>query len=377
MTRIRILYDAGPAMDNKKTGVGYYVDRLAESIQENYDKEVQLIGYYFNFLNRKKFISKPGIILNKVWLVPGKFLGLCRKFGFQPLLQLIVPRSYDAVIFTNYVSLPQFPKRKTLLVIYDLCFIDHPEFIQDKNLNFLQHYCPPSIRKADIIITISEFTKQRIVKLFPGIKAKIIVTPIPPEAKKTIKIDLPRRLTAMGILKGGYILYVGTIEPRKNLQALMKAYAKLSEELQKNYSLVLAGGKGWHDEDIIKEIKSMQNNGINIIMTGYISDEEKSALYKNAAAFVLPSHYEGFGMTILEAMQYEVPLAVSDIPVFHEVAGNAALYFNKDNTDDISKKLSNLLTKNNLRMKLKKESRKQLGSFSWKRNADKVYEEII
>lgn len=374
----KVLFDASPMLDIQKTGVGYYVTNLMEAVQDLYGKELELTGYYFNFLNRHPSKNKyEGMNLYKIWLVPGKFISVCRRLGFQPWLELFVNKRSDTVLFTNYVSLPQIRKTtRTVLIIYDLGFLDVPEYTQTKNLNFLKKFCPPSIRQADTIVTISDFTAKRLRHYFPELKSDIVVTPIPPMGEPTKNSSISENLLSKGVAKGKYILFFGTIEPRKNLVNLINAYSLLDQKIQAEFSLVLAGGKGWKDEEILETIDSAKSEGLNIITTGYVSDEEKASLYTNAACFALPSHYEGFGMPVLEAMQYDIPVAISDIEVFHEVADNAATYFNKDDPKDISNKLSLLLGDKKLSASMVAKGKLQLKKFSWKDNAAKVYKAL-
>lgn len=377
MSKRRVLFDAGAMLSNQKTGVGYYVSHLMTSLEQTHNADLQLTGYYFNFLNRHKDKVVGRLRFHKIVLIPGKLLSACRRLGFQPPLELFIRQKSDVIIFTNYVSLPLLRKRKILLVIYDLSFLDTPEFAQDTNLAFLKRFCPPSIRRADTIITISEFTKQRLLHHFPDITSDIVVTPIPPIVGATKKRRLSERLIKKGVKAKKYILYVGTMEPRKNLENLIAAYAGLDQATQQTHSLVLAGGRGWKDEGILAAVAYHQAKGLDIIMTGYVSEEEKNALYTNAACFVLPSHYEGFGMPIFEAMEYGIPVAISDIPVFHEVAGDAAIYFDKNAPEDIAHKITAVLHDSKLRDKLTKNGQARLKAFSWQDNAHKVYKSLI
>lgn len=365
-----VLFDANPSADTRKTGVGYYLEHLLQSLP--LDKGLQYRGYYFDFLGHghKENPIAPGVIFHKIKLVPGKLLSVTRRLGFQPPIELFTPTSSDIIFYTNYVALPSLHKRKVALAVYDLGFLDCPDFTQPVNLKYLSSFCPRSIRRADLIITISEFTKQQLRHHFPNLKADIVVTPIPPVAADiSSQHALGKRLSNLGVKQKQYILFLSTIEPRKNVANLVKAYAALPSKLRSKYSLVLAGGKGWKDEAILEAIQKAQKAGCNIILTGYISENEKTALYQHAAGFVLPSHYEGFGMPVLEAMQYGLPVAVSDIPVFHEVAGKAALYFDKDDVSDMSQKLATLLSDTAVRARLVKAGPAQLASFSWQHNA--------
>jgi O-antigen biosynthesis alpha-1,3-mannosyltransferase len=366
-------------LDRKKTGVGYYISHLASSLQHNYRQELDLTGYYFNFLSRNKndLDQYKTLKFHKISLIPGKILSVCRSLGFQPYLEIFVRQKSDAVIFTNFVSLPQLQKTKTALIVYDLSFLDVPQYSQEKNLAYLRRFCGPSIKRADVIITISEFTKKRIEHYFPDLNSKIVVTPIPPAADISItSTGLSPRLITSGVAAGKYILYLGTVEPRKNIQNLVLAYQQLEPAIQKKHPLVIAGGKGWKDGNIWSAINTARSKGANIVMTGYITDDEKSALYSNAACFVLPSHYEGFGMPLLEAMQYGIPTAASDIEVFHELADDATLYFDKDNPQDIAQKLLRLLSDKKLCHLLSKKGQSRVESFSWQANAEAVYEAL-
>jgi glycosyltransferase involved in cell wall biosynthesis len=378
MSRKKLIFEAGPMLDRKKTGVGYYVENLIKSMQDYYGEQLEISGYYFNFLNRhgNREPSAMPISWERIRLIPGKLLSLCRRLGFQPLYEIFVRKKSDIVLFTNYVALPLLRRSKIALVVYDLSFLDAPQYTQARNLKFLQRFCPPSIRRADIIITISQFTRERIAHHFPDIKARVVVTPIPPSKISDRVPTTSPRLQEIGVQTGKYILYLGTIEPRKNIQNLVKAYALLPEAIRTEYALVLAGGKGWKDEAILDEIARGKSAGLNIVQTGYITDEEKAALYQNSACFILPSHYEGFGMPVLEAMQYSSPVALSDIAVFHEVADDAAIYFDGNNPSDIAAKIATLVQDKELRRKLQKNAAEQLNKFSWHDNATAVFDAI-
>jgi glycosyltransferase involved in cell wall biosynthesis len=376
MPKPKVLFEAGPMVDVKKTGVGFYVSRLITSLGSHYGDKLELNGYYFDFLhhNHKEPPAIDGVSFSAISLVPGKLLSLFRRLGLQPFLEFFTTKSSDIVFFTNYVALPLLRKRKMALAIYDLSYLDMPQYTQAVNLLFMQRFCSRSIRRADLIITISEFTKERLLHHFPDLQAKIVITPIPPdEIKITSDGILNERLTSLGITPHSYLLFISTLEPRKNVQNLVKAYAELPADIRDKYALVLSGGKGWKDEGILAEIVSQQAKGLNIITTGYISEEEKHALYTNASVFVMPSHYEGFGMPILESMQYNLPVACSDIAVFHEAAGEAAVYFDKNSPAAIAETLTNLLGDQTLQQKLIASGQQQVTAFDWSQNATIVY----
>ncbi len=365
---MRILVDSNPIVVGSKTGIGYYAERAVNALAKQGKNHI--IGYYFDLLGRQgKELTIPEVQSRKVVFPPAKLISILQRLGSLPPLELFVRDKADIVFYTNYVSLPTIRKVPKALAIYDLGFLDCPQYVQGPNLKYLRRHCPRSIQSADIIITISEFTKQRLLHHFPGLKARVVITPIPPATISSEGIVLSGGVRARGVVDKKYILFVGTIEPRKNVAALVEAYCNLPESVRDKYSLVLAGGKGWKDDEILALIAQKQTEGYSIIQLGYTDDADKRALYHLAACYALPSHYEGFGMPVLEAMQYNTPVLLSDIPVFHEVAGDAAVFVDKDNIASISEGLSRLLRDKVLQQDLVRKGKERLGLYSWEKNA--------
>lgn len=374
---IRILFDARPIVDKQMSGVGYYIEGLIRALAETYPDDIELVGFYFNFLNRKRksgSVDEVNVQYKAIRFVPGKVLSLTRLVGWQPPIECFVnTRHIDVILWTNYISLPSLRKTPSADIVYDLGCFDAPKFLQQKNLQFLQKFLPSSIRRSRVLVTISNFTKQRIVHHFPA-APPIVVTPIPPVVQNSMKAELSEALSKKGIKPGSYLLYIGTVEPRKNIAGLVEAYCLLDQKIRSQYALVLAGGKGWNDQEIIELIVQKQQQGFTIIQTGYISDEEKAALYKNARLFVLASHYEGFGMPILEAFQHKLPVALSNIDVFREVAGNAAWYFDKDYPADIAKTIQAAL--DSPKTSQGHAMDQVLSSVSWQKNAHEIHKAL-
>lgn len=372
---LKVLFDANPIVNGNKSGVGYYTYNLIESLAQNYPEEIVLVGHYFDFLGRKNNIdlpTNPNISYKKSILVPGKILSITRKIGFQPPLEFFFKQKGDVALFTNFVSLPSLLRIPICTAVHDLCYEEVPEFVSDKNREFLHNFVPKSVKQSRKIITISESTKLAIKKFYNVDEKNILITPIPPKAPVfRDKTDLKN----LNINKK-YILFVSNIEPRKNFINLVKAYELLPKKVKSEYSLVLVGGIGWKVEEHIKHIESAKQNGEDIILTGYVSDEEKSSLYTNASLFVMPSHYEGFGMPVLEAMSYDIPVIASDIPVFHEVAGDSVLYFDKDNPTSIANTIKKVISDTAISKNLVTQGRKKLKEYSWKDVSKKLFEDI-
>lgn len=370
-----VLFDANPLVNGNKSGVGYYTFNLIQSLARAYPDDIKLVGHYFNFLGSKSGVelpTAPNISYRQSRIIPGKLISITRRLGFQPPLELFFRCRGDINLSTNYVSLPSLTRIPSVVAVHDLSFIDTPDYVSKKNRDFLLKFVPRAVKAAVLVITISEFTKASIIKHYRVPEEKIIITPIPPIRHKA---DEPQDLKRLGI-DGKFMLFVSTIEPRKNILNLVKAYEQLPPETKETYALVLAGGTGWYMEDTLAYIDRLKAGSNRIILTGYVSDDEKTALYEGAELFVMPSHYEGFGMPVLEAMAYGLPTAISDIPVFREVAGESSLYFDKDSPASIANALQKLLNDPALRATLKKQGIETARQYSWDAVASSVYERL-
>lgn len=372
--KTRIIFDAN-SLVLPKSGVGYFTHEFVQALADVGSNDLQLTGHYFNFLGKKKPLDLPsGQNINylSTKFFPTKILNVLRRIGIQVPLDFFVPQKADVVVFPNFVSMPTLRKPLRVLTVHDLGFIDHPEFVSAKNGAFLRKWVPRSLQHADIVITISQFSKLRLMQEYDVPEQKIHVVAIPPVKHAVVDNKIIKKYKL-----GGYLLFVGNIEPRKNILGLLHAYENLSPELQHKFPLVLAGGKGWNDEEIIAHLKVLKDKGLQIVQTGYVTDQEKAALYENATLCVLPSHYEGFGMPILEAMSYGKPVVCSDIPVFHEVADEAGLFFDQNNPKDIAAVISKVLGSSELRKKLGLASEHRIATYKTWRNVATDFIELI
>ena len=368
---IHLLFDVGPITNARKSGVGYYAEGLLDSLATTHPDDLRITGYYFNFLGRKN-IQLPtysNVDYKCVRFFPSKVLNILRRFGIELPLELFVDTRADIILFPNFVGHPVIRKTPTVPVIHDLGYIDYPEHVSGPNRNHLLRYVPRSIKRSRFLIAVSETTKQAMIRQYHLNESEIFVTPIP-APKNDAKPIQPKSVT------GKFILFIGTLEPRKNFISLVHAYALLPDKVRKEYGLVLAGGTGWYVDKELQEIRDLQARGENIVTTGYFSDGEKAWLLKNASLFVHPSHYEGFGMPILEAMEAGAPTAVSDIDIFHEVSGQASLYFDQNNPADIARVMEQILGSAKLRETLRDDGYRQAASLDWATIARQLYERI-
>ena len=240
-----------------------------------------------------------------------------------------------------------------------------------------------SIRRADLIVTDSEFSKTEIIKYFPKCESKIRVVPCGVDLERFHPCTEPERIPEVKKsleIEGDYFLYVGTIEPRKNLERLISAYAAFAKKVgEKAPKLVLAGGKGWLDNGIYSRVERLGLTG-KVIFTKYVPSEDLNPLMCGALAFVFPSIYEGFGMPPLEAMACGVPVLTSGEASLPEVTGDCAVICDAYSVKSIAKGLYRLCTDEKLRHELSRKGLERAKGFTWERSAEMlqaVYNELI
>lgn len=377
--KLRVVFDASPLLVNK-TGVAYYTERLVTQLAEQYPKELELVGFYYNFLGKrstKHFPQAPNIRYRPVRFIPSKIVYQLRRWGIELPLELLTKGRADFVLFPNFLGYPSLLHTPAAPVVHDLTYIDLPQYVSAKNRSDLQCFVPQQIKRSALVFTVSDFSKQRITEEYGLQPEKIIVTPIPPE--KPQRYAQKRRMATLqktGITKP-FILFLGTIEPRKNITTLIDAYAALPEATRNKYMLVIAGRIGWNCEQEITRLKQAMVDGLDVLHVGYVDDETKAILYQSAELFVTASTYEGFGMPVLEAMSYGIASAVSDIPVFREVAGNSAVYFDQTDPQSISKAMQGIISNPDKLARLKKAAIHRVATYDWASVARDVYEAIV
>ncbi|MDO8529301.1 MAG: glycosyltransferase family 1 protein [bacterium] len=282
------------------------------------------------------------------------------------------------IYHTQYITPFFVPKKiKIITHIHDVSFLAYPEYIFKKDLLFLKLLMPRSLKRADKVIAVSEFTKDEIIKYYKINPEKVEViynalgddfhslTPaLSREERGNIseKYNLPEK----------FILYVGTLQPRKNIPMLIEAFSVVIKKLPE-IKLVIVGSRKAHNFD--KKIdETIAKNDLReaVVFPGYIDQQDIRNLYSLSGTVVLPSLYEGFEIPILEAMSQKIPVVASKIPAHEEIAGNAVLYFNPRSLDDFSEKLYNSLIDKNLREKLINLGFQRASFFSWKKSVRKM-----
>jgi glycosyltransferase involved in cell wall biosynthesis len=279
---------------------------------------------------------------------------------------------------TQYITPFFVPKKiKILTIIHDVSFCVFPQLIKSSDLFFLRTLIPLALRRADKIIAVSEFTRDEIIKYYKVNPNKVdyIYNAVADDfLTQTFSQAELEKIKQKYNLPEKFILYMGTLQPRKNLPVLVEAFAKIKNELPK-MKLVLAGGRGHnYDSAIDQKIKACALKETEIIFPGFILEEDKKAVMILADLFCFPSLYEGFGIPILEAFSAKTPCVVSDIPPHREVAGDAVLFFIPEETDDLVQKLLKILADESQKNQLVEKGKERLGIFSWEKTARKMQE---
>jgi len=306
----------------------------------------------------------------------------CRwqRIGFEHFLlsRKFYKQKVDILHCPSY-TLPWNWEGKSVVTIHDIIALDFPEYCSCANRAYFRIALPHSIRKADKIIAVSNTVKNDILRKFPNYSSKIEVIyhgiddifRETPSAKKLMEVQQKYKLPEK------YILFVGNIEPKKNIARLIEAFKNLSKHSDMPHSLVIAGQFAWKYDDIMK-IK--RQNDERIIFPGYIEQSDLPALYTLADLFVFPSLYEGFGIPPLESMACGTPVIVSDKGALPETTGGCASIVDPFSVDSITAAMLELLQNQTLRNQFIEKGKQHVQQFKWNRTwaeTAKLYHSLI
>ena len=257
----------------------------------------------------------------------------------------LIGRQADVYFYPNYLPLPQ-KQGKKVLFIHDLTFITNPEMANQEVVKSLSGQLEKSEEKADLILTCSEYNRQQMLKLFknmPSSKIRVIPHGLPDAFRKPASPSAVHRVKEKYSLEKPYFLFVGTLEPRKNLLRLVHAFLLFKQKIKTDHQLVLVGPKGWIGENFFEFILSPQVSD-KVRWLDYVEAENLPGLYTGSEAFVFPSLKEGFGLPLLEAMGCGTAVICSNVAAIPEVAGDGAWMVDPTNVGEWSKALERIVT---------------------------------
>lgn len=364
----------------ERAGVGHYTYYLVKGLLALDKKNTYVLFFDHRSPNLKEFQRRNSEIVIFKYSQHKKYL----PYAYSHVFVSSVLKKAKLDIFHSPANvLPLQYSGPSVITFHDLAIYFHPEWFPPKQDFSIKVLVPKSLERANHIISVSQSTADDMQKLFKVPKKKITVVHEGIEKTKAPKKLAIHQVEKKHKIPGKYILYVGTLEPRKNIAGIIQAFDELACKFPKKYKdiqLVLAGAKGFEFQKNYEAIKNAKSGKIRYI--GYISAQDKIALMHGAMAFIFPSLYEGFGLPALEAMSYGIPVITSNVSSLPEVVGKAALTVKPESIKDIQAAIAKLVSRKATRDSLVKKGKIQARTFSWEKCAKatlavytQVYEE--
>ncbi|MDE2589538.1 MAG: glycosyltransferase family 4 protein [Patescibacteria group bacterium] len=351
--------DGNEANVSRLVGIGEYAFQLLKHFHSANLQDVEFRIY----LKGKPLPHMPPKSKKWKYVIVGP-RKLWTQIGLPIYLFTHLPR--PNVFFTPSHYAPRISPVPTAVSVMDLSYVHFPELFAKKDLYQLREWTKYSVRNAKKIFTISESSKNDIINYYRIPSDRVVVTHLGMKDRQDTPVSFDELQKKFALPKK-YILFVGTIQPRKNIGRLIDGFAAVAKK-HKDVDLVIVGKKGWMYEPILAEPAKMGiENRVHFL--DFVNDAELAGLYTNAICYCLPSLYEGFGLPILEAMQYECPVIASNVSSLPEAGGDACLYVDPERPTDIAQKIVELIEKPALRKKLKEKGLEHIKKFSWTKAA--------
>ncbi|PIZ74271.1 hypothetical protein CO045_01335 [Candidatus Peregrinibacteria bacterium CG_4_9_14_0_2_um_filter_41_14] len=356
--KIAILCDP---IDNQNAGIHVYLKSVVAELKKSTSTNLE---YSYIHLKPNRFFDNTSHhIIPDYTFIPG--WTTFRKFFLIP--RLLKKLKFDAVWEPAHFGPFGLPKKiKRITTIHDLTPIlfpqHHPWVSAFLHKLFLKHI----LHNANLLITVSNHTAKDLAIYAPKTPLKTIVIPL----ATNLSISPPPPL------KQPYFLFVGTVEPRKNLLTLIKAYGRFREQSKQVFQLIIVGALGWKFQPLLQLIQNSPFKN-DIILTDQISCDRLINYYQMATGFIYPSFYEGFGLPVLEAMTLGTPCIVSNSSSLPEVGGNAVLYFNPHSTKALTAQMLKLIQKQDLQQQLTAAGKTQAKKFSWSKHINQLEDTLV
>ena len=273
----------------------------------------------------------------------------------------------------NYVLMPF--DGPALTTVHDLSWLGYPEAHPVERVRFLDRHLPKTLERADLVLTDSDFVANEIAAHFGIAHEKIRAIPLGVDAsfRPRTAEEMLATLAKFELHRSDFLLVVATLEPRKNLARLVRAYAALPEATKQRHPLVIVGARGWLNGELERTLAPLEASGA-VRRLGYVDESELPILYAGAYAFAFPSLYEGFGLPVLEAMASGAPVLTSNVSSLPEVAGDAEALVDPYSPEAIADGIYRVLTDVDLRRALRRKGLARARQFSWETSVRRVRE---
>ena len=357
----------------QRVGGGQYAYQLASALARVDQENSYLLYAVFYYIahpdhRRAALPMAPNVRVALRGLPPKAVPFLWRTLRSDRLKEFLLGDA-DIVHSMTYCA-PRLRRRRLVVTIYDLTFVTHPEYHLPANVEHCLTGTRRAIERADALVTISEASRHDLLEHFKVDDDRIVVTHLAADPAVTRVTDALRREAVRRRygLPERFVLFLGALEPRKNLVRLLEAFAALAPPVRQEFALVVAGAQGWLNHDVRERIEKL---GVQdrVHLVGYVAPQDLAALYSLATVLAYPSLSEGFGLPVLEAMACGTPVLTSNAPALREVAGDAALLVPPSDVDAIASGLTRLLEDAPLRAELQARGARRAPLFSWDRCA--------
>ncbi len=346
-----------------RAGIGEYTLRLTHALAATYP------GDHFTLLQDSRsaqpLLAAENVVISRTRVPSHHRLE-------QYLLPLAV-NSLNADVFHSPDFIPPLRSRgRSVITIHDLAFLIYPHFLTQEAARYYGQI-DRAVRHADQIIAVSQSTKYDVVRMLgaPEDKISVIYEAADPQFQPVDLATALQHVEALYSLPTEFILFVSTIEPRKNIAGLLRAYRRLRDDYKLTPALVLAGAPGWLSDDVYALVDKLALRP-HCFFLGRVDSHDLRYLYNAARCLVHPAFYEGFGLTPLEAMACGTPVVVSNVSSLPEVVGDAALLVDPQNDEEITVALWRVLTDQALRETLRAKGLQRAAAFSWQRAAEQT-----
>jgi alpha-1,3-rhamnosyl/mannosyltransferase len=369
---MKIAIDGYPLVP-PRAGIGQYTYHLIKALARVGPVHEYVVMY--PRLTRSLRMREAPIFAEKCVRVvsEGRFralrLRVQRKLGIGTPVERSIG-SFDVYHATNYVFTHAVKRARRVVTIHDMTVVLFPEWHPRARVKSMTYEIARSLEIADHILADSAATRDDIIKHFSVRSERISVIPLAADEsfRPLPAAEIQQVLSAWGLVPDGYLLFMGTIEPRKNLPRLLQAVELAGSRIG---PLVIVGADGWGSDEVARHVEKLQRAG-SLSYLGYVPDNVRPALINGARAFVYPSLYEGFGLPVLEAMACGVPVLASNVTSLPEVVGNAGLLIDPCDVDVIARGMVRLWQDEALRDELSVRGLERARGFSWERTASQT-----
>jgi glycosyltransferase involved in cell wall biosynthesis len=370
---MRIAVNARHMMQDRLEGIGTVSHEVMRRIVAAHPED--LFDYYFDRPYQSRFIHGPNVMPH-VLGPPARLPALIRYWLKYPVRKDVMIRKSD-VFFSPDGFVPLTLKVPKVSIVHDVAFFRYPEYFTPRIRTFYKKWMPLYLKHTDHIITVSNFSKSELIACYqvPSEKISVVYNGVTSgfEPMNPDQIQAFRNKHTKG---KPYFFYLGAIHPRKNVITLIRAFEKFKSMTKGDHLLVIGGRVSWDTDDVMDAVTQSRWKE-DILMPGFLEGDHSRHWMAAAHTLVYPSLYEGFGLPLLEAMACGVPVISSNSSSLPEVGGDAALYFNPTDAEQLAHHMNSIVVNDGIRMELIDKGFNRIKEFSWDKAAVETYEVLL